>query len=236
MQVLRLLLICALFPGGALAQPLDGAVVWEVDNLQKIGGHAATVSGSPRIIAAPSGKSVEFDGLDDALFLPIHPLAGWPQFTAEVIFRPAAGGAKEQRFFHLQEEGTENRVLFETRLTGDGDWFLDTYLKSAAGDCTLLAKDHLHRIGPWYHAALVVDGKSMRHYVNGKLELSQELNFTPHKAGLTSLGVRINKVHWYKGAISQARFTPRPLEPAAFWKVPSPDRRDADRPQHGGGR
>jgi hypothetical protein len=147
-------------------------------------------------------------------------MAGWPQFTAEVIFRPAAAGPKEQRFFHMQEEGSENRVLFETRLTDDGHWFLDTFIKSEGGDCTLFAKDHLHKIGPWYHAAIVVDGGSMRHYVNGKLELSQELKFTPHKAGQTSLGVRINKVHWYKGAIGRARFTPRPLEPAEFWKAP----------------
>jgi hypothetical protein len=215
---LRPLLACLVLVCAARAQSPTGAVVWEVDNLQRIGGHAATVVGSPRVVDGPQGKAVEFDGVDDALFLPVHPLAGQARFTAEVIFRPAADGPKEQRFFHLQEEGSENRVLFETRLTDDGHWFLDTFIKSEAGDCTLFAKDHLHRIGPWFYAAIVVDGKSMRHYVNGKLELSQELKFTPHKAGATSLGVRINKVHWYKGAISRARFTPRPLEPAEFWK------------------
>jgi hypothetical protein len=146
-------------------------------------------------------------------------MAGWTQFTAEVIFRPAADGPKEQRFFHLQEDGSENRVLFETRLTDDGKWFLDTYIKCDDGDCTLFAKDHLHPIGPFYHAALVVDGRTMRHYVNGQLEMSQDLKFTPHKAGQTSLGVRFNKVHWYKGTISRARFTPKVLAPAEFWQL-----------------
>ena len=143
----------------------------------------------------------------------MHPLAGRRQFTAEVRFRPAPNGPKEQRFFHLQASGSEDRVLFETRLTDDGQWFLDTFVKSAAGDCTLYAESHRHPIGPWYHAAIVIDGQSMRHYVNGQLELSQPLKFEPHAAGQTSIGVRINKVHWFKGAIGWARFTPRVLEP-----------------------
>jgi hypothetical protein len=218
MPALRSLLAQVLLAGAALAQSPSGAIVWEIDNLRRIGGHEVTVVGSPRVVDAPQGRGVEFDGVDDALFLPIHPLAGQAQFTAEVTFRPAAEGPKEQRFFHLQETGSENRVLFETRLTDDGHWFLDTFIKSDGGECTLFAKDHLHKIGPWVHAAIVVDGKTMRHYVNGKLELSQELKFTAHKAGNTSLGVRYNKVHWYKGAMSRARFTPRPLEPSEFWK------------------
>jgi hypothetical protein len=207
-------LILAIAAAAAAQQP----VVWEIDNLQSIGGHKVSVVGSPRPLTTPQ-KAVEFDGVDDALFLPVHPMAGWTQFTAEVIFRPAADGPKEQRFFHLQEEGSENRVLFETRLTDGGKWFLDTYIKCDGGDCTLFAKDYLHPIGPFYHAALVVDGGTMRHYVNGQLEMSQDLKFMAHKAGQTSLGVRFNKVHWYKGAISRARFTPKVLVPAEFWPL-----------------
>lgn len=200
----------------------QSTVVWQIDNLQRIGGQAVSVLGQPRLVDAPGGKAVLFDGVDDALLLPVHPLAGWPQFTAEVVFRPDAQGSKEQRYFHLQEAGSENRVLFETRLTDDGHWFQDTYIKSDGGDCTLLAKDHLHKIGPWYHAAIVVDGRTMRHYVNGKPELEQELKFVPHKMGSASIGVRINRVHWFKGAISQARFTPRPLLPTEFLLVVPP--------------
>jgi hypothetical protein len=189
------------------------AIEWRIDNLKQIGGHAVTAVGDPRLVEGPEHRVVEFDGVDDALFVDVHPLAGRRQFTAEVFFRPAADGPKEQRFFHLQADGSEDRVLFETRLTDDGKWFLDTYVKSTGGECTLYAQDHTHPIGPWYHAAIVIDGRTMRHYVNGQLELSQPLMFEPHAAGRTSIGVRINKVHWYKGAIGWARFTPRALEP-----------------------
>ena len=38
----------------------------------------------------------------------------------------------------------------------------------------------------------------------------------PLGKGQTSLGVRINKVFWYKGAVRQIKITPRPLEPKDF--------------------
>jgi putative heme-binding domain-containing protein len=193
------------------------AITWQIDNLDAIGGHKVTVLGQPRVIDTPQGKAVEFDGVDDGLIVDSHPLAGVIQCTAEVIFQPAADGPKEQRFFHLQETGSQNRALFETRLDG-AHWFLDTYIKSGAADATLFAGGFKHPIGPWYHAAIVVDGRTMKHYVNGTLELEKDLAFQPHAAGQTSIGVRHNRVFWYKGAIRMARFTPRVLKPEEFLK------------------
>jgi hypothetical protein len=191
------------------------AIVWKLDNLSSIEGYQATVVGAPRVVNTNEG-GIEFDGKDDGLFLDTNPLAGLSQFTVEVVFRPAPEGPKEQRFLHFQESGTENRLLFETRLTGDGRWFLDTFLKSGDGNYTLLATDFTHPIGRWYHAAVVIDGKTMRHFVNGKEELAAAIHFQPLQAGQTSLGVRINKVSWYKGAIRLVRITPRALAPSDF--------------------
>ena len=193
-------------------------VVWDIDNLDSIGGHPVTVVGSPEVIETPEGKAVEFDGEGDALFLDVHPLAGTDRFTVEVIFKPYADGLVEQRFFHMQENGSDNRVMFETRLTEDNRWFLDAFIKSGEGNNVLFAEDFKHPIGPWYHAAIVVDGKEMRHYINGMQEMSRPIAFAPQTQGQTSLGVRINKVHWYKGAIRKTRFTPRALSPEAFLK------------------
>ena len=191
-------------------------MIWDIDNLDAIGGHATTHVGSPKVIETPAGKVVEFDGKGDAFFIDTQPLAGWHTFTVEVVFCPYADGLTEQRFFHMQEDDSENRVLFETRLTGDGQWFLDTFIQSEAGDCTLFAEDHKHPIGSWYHAALTADGETMRHYVDGRLELEAELAFAPLAQGRTSLGTRINQVCWYKGAIRQTRFSPQVLSPAEF--------------------
>jgi hypothetical protein len=199
-------------------EPIKSPVVWNVDRTDRLGEHQTTVVGEPRVIETKDGKAVQFGGEADALLIDANPLAGLKQFTVEVVFQPQADGPKEQRFLHFQEAGSENRLLFETRLTDDGRWFLDTYVKSGAADATLFAKESLHKIGPWYHAAVVVDGKTMRHFVNGQEELKADLPFEPLGKGQTSLGVRINKVSWYKGAIRQVRVSPGVLAPEEFLK------------------
>jgi len=143
-------------------------------------------------------------------------LAGMTEFTVEVIFQPYADGQPEQRFFHMQEQDTNDRVMFETRLVEDNMWFVDTFMASSGQNNTMFAVGDTHELGPWYHAAIVVDGKSFKHYVNGKMELGKDVVFTPQKPGRTSLGVRLNKVYHYKGAIRKTRFTPRALSPDKF--------------------
>ena len=84
-----------------MAQAPD-QILWTFDRLDNIGGVKTTVEGAPRIIDTPLGKALEFDGVDDAVWIEKHPLAGAATFTFEAIFRPD-GGAFEQRWFHLAE-------------------------------------------------------------------------------------------------------------------------------------
>lgn len=194
-------------------------VVWHLDNLEMIGGQAVTVVGEPKIIDTPTGKAMEFDGVDDGIFLDVHPMAGWATFTVEVIFQPYKDGLPEQRFFHMQESESDDRVMFETRLTDDDRWYLDTFVLSRGTGNAMLARDNKHPVGSWYHAACVVDGTSMKHYVNGEFEMGKDFEYSAQKPGKTSLGVRQNLVHWYKGAIRAARFTPSVLSPEEFLKI-----------------
>jgi len=199
-----------------LDKKVASSVVWKIDNLKQIGGHKLAILGGPRVIDSLGGPALTFDGDGDGLFVERHPLQGADRFTVEVVFRPALGGAAEQRFFHMQENDSENRVMFETRLVGDNQWFLDTFIKSGDQETTLYAEKFLHRLGPWYHLALVVDGKEMRHYVNGKLELTAPHSYVPQGVGKTSIGMRINQVFWYRGDIREARFSRRVLSPDVF--------------------
>jgi hypothetical protein len=194
------------------------SVTWTFDRTDQVGDHKTTILGNPRVIDTPQGKAVEFDGVDDALFVDVHPLAGAPTFTWEVIFRPDSGGSREQRFFHLQEKGTQTRLLFETRLV-DGQWFLDSFALSGEASRALMNRQKLHPLDAWYHAAMVYDGKEFRNYVNGELENAAEIKLAPQGPGQSSIGVRINKVDYFKGAIRLARMTPRALKPNEFLKV-----------------
>jgi hypothetical protein len=190
-------------------------VTWKIDNLKSIGGNATSIIGNPRVIDNPGGKAILFDGLGDGLVVNANPIAGARAFTLEAVFRPDANGAKEQRWFHIQQENSENRVLLETRLVGD-QWFLDTYIRSGEHNHALFAENFKHPVGVWYHVALVFDGTEMRHYVDGKLEMSGPLTIAPLEQGQTSIGVRMNRVYWFKGAIRKARFTAKALAPNEF--------------------
>jgi len=207
------------------AEPAPQAVTWTFDRTAEIGGHPTQVLGHPRVIESPYGKAVEFNGVDDALFIPVHPLAGASAYTWEVIFRPDADGAPAQRFFHLQEQDpatgrdTMNRMLFEIRIV-DGQWCLDSFASSGANTRTLLNCKLLHPLGPWYRVTAVYDGKELRNYVDDQLQGSGPLALAPQLAGHTSVGVRINKLFYFTGAILMARMVPRALPPDQFLKMP----------------
>jgi hypothetical protein len=197
------------------------AETWRFDRLDQIGGHPTTILGHPRVIDTPEGKAVEFNGKDDALFVDVHPLAGAETFTWEVVFRPDPGGAAEQRFFHLQErdpktgQDTTTRMLFEIRVIGDR-WCLDSFALSGSESKALIDREKLHSLGAWHRAALVYDGHELRNYVDGVMEGSAPLHLIPQGAGHSSMGVRINRVNYFKGAIRLARMTPRALAPGEF--------------------
>ena len=202
------------------ARQQAGVEVWTFNRLDRVGAYRTKVIGSPRLVETPIGKAIEFDGVDDALFIDVHPLAGAETFTWEAIFRPDGGNA-EQRWFHLQETGSENRMLFEIRVVGNR-WLLDSFNLSTTGSATLMNRSSLHPLGAWYHVAAVYDGKVFSNYVSGAKDGEVEVQLSPQGPGRSSVGVRINQVHFFKGAIHSARFTRRALAPAAFLRIPSP--------------
>ena len=191
--------------------------LWTFDRLKNIAGYETTVEGNPKVVDTPVGRAVEFSGDTDALFIDRHPLATATAFTWELLFRPDAGGPAEQRVFHLQERDTQNRMLFEIRVQGD-NWFLDSFVNSAAESKALLNTGKLHPLGRWYRVVMVYDGREFRNYVDGVLENSALVKLTPQGEGRTSVGVRINRRDYFKGAIRQARFTHGALTPEEFQK------------------
>lgn len=218
----------------AVAQIPD-QVLWTFDRLDAIGGFKTTVEGAPKIIDTPVGRALEFDGVDDGVWIEKHPLAGAARFTFEAIFRPD-GGAFEQRWFHLAArdpttgllaslehpttgQDANPRFLFELRTVGD-NWYLDAFVNGPGYSQALMFKDKLHPVGHWYHVAQTYDGRMFRSYVNGVLQGEAEVAFTPQGDGATSLGTRINRRNYFKGAIRLARFTRRALPPDQFLTVP----------------
>lgn len=216
MKLFQILLLIFVLLNMSFAQTKQ--TTWKVNDLKKIGGNPTTILGEPKVIKTEKGKAIEFDGIDDGIFLDTNPIEGFSAFTIEAIFRPQ-GGEKEQRWFHIEQyPAAEKRVLMEIRVVGD-EWFLDTFLKSGDDRLPLYAENFKHKIGDWYHVALVYDGSEMRHYVDGKLELSGKVNFKPMEKGKTSIGVRQNKVYWFKGSVNKVKITNKALSPKEFMKL-----------------
>jgi hypothetical protein len=182
----------------------------------KAGKEGLSKAGNPGLVDSPYGKAIQFNGIEDGLFLEHNPLKNLSTFTVEILFKPDLNGPQEQRFLHIGEI-TSDRLLVETRLTNDGHWFLDTYIQSGLSQKTLIDPGYIHPVGPWYHVALTLDKNGqMTNYVNGKMEIKGVVGFKPINTGETSMGVRRNKVSWYKGAIYKIRISPEVLNPKDF--------------------
>jgi hypothetical protein len=192
--------------------------VWRLDNTDKLAGYAVTVVGKPRVERAGEKEStVIFDGARDGLFVPAVPIAGAKVFTIEVLIRPAVDGNEEQRFLHLEDKAGR-RALMELRLK-DAQWSLDTFLFSDPNRLTLLDRTKLHPAGRWYWVALRYDGKTMTSFIDGVKELEGPVDFAGLSEGQTSVGVRQNRVSWFKGAIGEVRFHNEALPPEKLQRV-----------------
>jgi hypothetical protein len=207
-------------------QESEKQVTWRFEDTASLGGHATKVLGHPKVIETPMGKAIDYDGVDDALFVGVHPLAGAETWTWEMIFKPDANGNGEQRVFHLQsidpatgEDVAEERMLFEIRIV-KGEWCLDSFATSGGQRLPLLNCEKRYPFGKWYRVTTVYDGKMLRNYVGDELQGEGEVKLVPQRSGHSSVGVRINLVDYYKGAIYSSRFTRSALGVGDFLKMP----------------
>lgn len=193
--------------GGLTAAP--ESIVWQMNRIDQIGSSVPEVIGNPKILTEPV-LAVSFNGTGDGLLMPVNPLAGCPKFTVEILMSPEAGGGAEQRFFHA-EDAEKSRALMELRVLPDGKWCLDSYLRAGKAECVLLDRAKAHPLDRWHWVAMTYDGETLTSFVNGVRELAGKVAFPAMNEGRVSLGVRQNKVYWFKGAIREVRFHPAAL-------------------------
>jgi hypothetical protein len=206
---------------------------WRFDNTASLGGHPTKILGTPKVIDTEFGKAIAFNGVDDALFVNVHPLAGAATWTWEMIFKPDADGKPAQRIFHLQSvdpatgaDYPDERMLFEIRIMPAANgkptgWCLDSFAAAGGQSRALLNCDKLYPFGHWYRVTAVYDGNTLLNYVGEELQSEGPLSIPPERPGRASAGTRINLQDYYKGAIFAARFTPRPQAPADFLQLPT---------------
>ena len=191
-------------------------VVWKLDSVASIGGQKPQVLGTPQVMdAAAGGPAIRFNGRSDGLILPLNPVAGWTKFTIEVLVRPDADGPQAQRFLHIAD-GRGSRILLETRTAEGRSWILDAFLRCGKDHRTLRNRARRHPAEKWAWVALVYDGNQMTDYVNGVRELDGRVAFPSMATGTISLGMRLNRIFWFKGCLKEVRFHPTALAPEAL--------------------
>ena len=182
-------------------------IIWKLKDTDLVGKFTPVILGHPSPKAEGNDTSLYFDGINDGLVIPTIPIEDWSKFTVEVLFKPDDDGPATPRFIHF-EDTAFNRGTLELRLTSNGQWYFDTFLKNGKTNkgLALIDSTKLHPVNKWCWAALVYDGKKMYSYVNGQKELEGEIDFPPMTGGSISLGVRLNKVDWFKGQIREIHF------------------------------
>lgn len=161
--------------------------------------------GAPRATTVDGREGLAFNGATDAVLAECNPLTGTSAFAIEMLIAPAAGGPKEQRYLHIEDE-SGRRVLLELRMVDADSWTLDTFIRASdAQRRTLIDTSKVHPTDRWHWVALRYDGTTMQHFVNGELEASGPVNFQDFGEGRMSVGVRLNEVSWYQGAIRELR-------------------------------
>jgi hypothetical protein len=214
--LLRTMAVALVAVSAAACTTSPSHTTWNLKSTASIAGVVPEVVGSPKSTTLGGRSALCFDGRGDGLLLTANPVAGWAQFTVEIQFRPDGDGPEEQRFFHIQDD-QERRLLIETRVNKDHTWALDTFLRDTdTAKLTLLDRAKTQPTDAWYWAALTYDGTTMRHYINGVQQLEGQVAFAPMGPGRTSLGVRLNQIHWFKGCIAQVRFTAAALATGAL--------------------
>jgi hypothetical protein len=213
-SLITILFICLSFVSKGQNTETKINTDWLIANLLREKSSNITISGKPQIINSPYGEAVSFNGIDDDFLLNEMPLSSLQEFTVEMIFNPDATGPFEQRILHIGESKAD-RMLLEIRAV-NSNWYFDGYACSGTNKKALIDEKLIHPLGKWYHVAFVVTPNSLTTYVNGIQELQESFSFLPIKTGQTSIGVRLNRVNWFKGAIYKIRITPKQVQPNEF--------------------
>jgi hypothetical protein len=196
------------------------AEVWPFDSLSNINGYSVEQMGQPKVVTSPYGKAVSFDGDGDRLLVNANPLGDATEFTIEIMFKANDVFPKnhEPRVFHIESpDNPARRITIELRLNDKKQWYFDAFIKSEKSQFTLIDPAKVHPVGEWAHAAMTYKDRQFVSYVNGKKELSGEVDYLTIPANAkTSVGARMNQIHWFNGEVLQVSISKKALKPGAF--------------------
>jgi hypothetical protein len=221
---LSVLLLCTtLFVASLYAADTVYYELWDLSNLEVIGGHAVTVLGDPQVVSTEIGNAVQFDGVGDRLLVDFNPIMDAKEFTIELVFKPDAcyPNNTEPRFLHIQDpdDSGQKRVMIELRVDANNHCYMDGFIKTDSESLTLIDENLVHPTQVWQHVAITYRDSTFTTYFNGIKELSGTLHYSEaiiNTVGKTSLGGRMNDVAFFAGVMKTLKVTHASLGPEEF--------------------
>ena len=197
--------------------------IWDISNLEIIGGHAVTTLGDPQVVSTEIGDAVQFDGDGDRLLVDFNPVIDAKEFTVELVFKPDAcyPDNTAPRFVHIQDPDDPGgkRVMIELRIDANNQCYMDGFMKTDSGSLALIDETLVHPTEVWQHVAITYKDSTLTTYFNGTRELSGTLHYSKaivNTLGKTSLGGRMNDVAFFSGLMKTLKVTHTCLEPEHF--------------------
>ncbi len=200
---------------------------WDIDNLDKIGGHDIVVNGNPEIVETEIGAALKFDGDGDMILVDYNPIGEAKAFTVEVLFKPTASYPENiaPRFIHIQDpdDPEQKRLMIELRINENNQCYLDGFLRTDTMSLVLIDENLVHPTDQWNHAAVTFENGVMTTWFNGEKELSGQLRYDEtmiNPIGKVAIGGRMNHRSWFNGYIKSLKVTHEVLSPDEFIQVP----------------
>ena len=217
------LLFLALISSNLIASDSVYYELWDISNLEIIGGHEVSTFGDPQVVSTEIGDAVQFDGEGDRLLVDFNPIMDAKEFTVELVFKPDAcfPNNTAPRFLHIQDpdDPDAKRVMIELRVDENNMCYMDGFMNTDAGSLTLKDETLVHPTEVWQHVAITYKDSTLTTYFNGVEELSGTLHYSEsivNTVGKTSIGARMNEVKFYSGLIKTLKVTHTKLAPEDF--------------------
>ena len=166
-------------------------------------GHDGVIRGNPKAIAGKFGEALEFNGSTDYVEIPDAPaISELKTLSLSAWINPTKLGA----WVAVAEKGIHLNWSYGFFIEPDGT--LSFYVSTGPGNNLVCCVGNFAlEIGKWYHIFGSYDGKSVKAYVDGKLEGEMPGNDAVHiTEGLPfTIGSRNGQNH-YGGAVDEVAF------------------------------
>ena len=166
-------------------------------------GHDGVIRGNPKVIAGKFGEALEFNGSTDYVEIPDAPaISELKTLSMSAWINPTKLGA----WVAVAEKGIHLNWSYGFFIEPDGT--LSFYVSTGpSNNLVCCVGNFALEIGKWYHIFGSYDGKSVKAYVDGKLEGEMPGNDAVHiTEGLPfTIGSRNGQNH-YGGAIDEVAF------------------------------